>query len=224
MRLKKIVGVYVIACSANGMQYVGSAANVRNRWSTHRWALRHGKHRIVALQQDWDQFGEAVFEFKVLAEVPDPELRRAIEQSYIDCILGADRAYNRSPSSIDNTGHSYTDDQRLTLSMALKGKLKSESHRAALSDAAARHWATVPEEQRRERMAEMGRGNRGKPKSEEHRQNIARGRAQLSEQQVREIKRRLGDGEATRVLAEDFGVHVSTISNIRRGRSWSHIH
>lgn len=223
MRPKKLVGVYAIVCTVNGMQYVGSAISISNRWGTHRWALRHGKHKNLALQADWDQYGEDVFEFKVLAEVSDEGIRRAIEQSYIDCVLGDARAYNRSPSSLNNKGLRYTDAQRLNVSVALKGKPKSAEHRAALSAAAERHWATVSVESRRERMSAMGCGNLGKPKSEAHRQNIARGKAFLSEEQVRRVKRRLAAGERLRPLAEEFGVHPSTISNIRRGRSWSHV-
>lgn len=223
MRLKKLVGVYSIACTANGMQYIGSAVDVRRRWGNHRWALRHDRHGNPALQADWNQYGEGAFEFKMLADVPDEGIRRAIEQSYIDCVLGDARAYNRSPSSLNNRGHKYTDKQRATLSVALKGKPKSAEHRAALGAAAERRWATVADDERRERMAAMGRGNQGKPKSDEHRRNIARGRALLSEEQVRDIKRRLRAGETMRPIAEELGVHVSTISNIRRGRSWSHV-
>lgn len=223
MRPTKLVGVYAIVCTINGMQYVGSAADVRRRWSTHRWALRHGKHKNVALQTDWDQHGEEAFEFKMLAEIPDDGIRRAIEQSYLDCVLGDARAYNRSPSSLNNTGLKYTDQQRLAVSLAQRGKPKSAEHRAALSVAATRRWASVPKEDRREVMAAMGRGNLGKPKSAEHRQSIARGKALLAEDQVREIKQRLRAGETMAPIAADFGVHVSTISNIRRGRCWSHV-
>lgn len=223
MRPKKLVGVYAIVCTVNGMQYVGSAADVRRRWSTHRWALRHGKHRTAALQADWDKRGEKAFEFKMLAEVPDPWLRRAIEQTCLNSAFIQGNAYNRSPSTTSTAGIKYTEDQRLALSQALKGKPKSEAHRKALSAAATRRWAKVSDEDRRERMAAMGRGNLGKPKSEEHRLAIARGKARLTEDQVREIKRRLAAGDLTRALAEEFGVHISSISNIRRGRSWSHI-
>jgi group I intron endonuclease len=223
MRPKKLVGVYAIVCTVNGMQYVGSAQDVRNRWGSHRWRLRKGRHHNEPLQADWDQYGEGAFEFKMLAEVPDEGIRRAIEQSYIDCVLGDARAYNRSPSSLSNAGIRYTEAQRESVSQALKGKPKSEAHRAALSEAATRRWATVSPEERQQRMAAMGRGNLGKAKSAEHRRNIGLGHARLTEDQVREIKRRLRVGETNRAIAQEFGVQACTIYSIKRGRTWSHV-
>ena len=49
-----------ITCKVNGRQYVGSAAHVRNRWATHRWAYcaaesTQNRH----LQADWTEHGRA---------------------------------------------------------------------------------------------------------------------------------------------------------------------
>lgn len=45
----------------------------------------------------------------------------------------------------------------------------------------------------------------------------------LSEDDVREIKRRLVDGERQSKLAKDFRVDQTTISNIKTGKKWSHV-
>lgn len=47
--------------------------------------------------------------------------------------------------------------------------------------------------------------------------------ARLSEAAAREIHRRYSDGEQLIPLADEFGVHHSTISAIARGRSWRHL-
>jgi len=48
--------------------------------------------------------------------------------------------------------------------------------------------------------------------------------SKLSENQVREIKRKLQDGDTSqRELAEEYGVVRGCISNIATGRRWSHI-
>lgn len=49
------------------------------------------------------------------------------------------------------------------------------------------------------------------------------GRAKLTEEQVREIKRRLRNGETTRALAKEYGVGKSTIGSISSGENWKHI-
>lgn len=45
----------------------------------------------------------------------------------------------------------------------------------------------------------------------------------LTEPQVAEIKRRLARGDVGAQIAREFGVHKSTIYNIKRERDWKHI-
>lgn len=45
----------------------------------------------------------------------------------------------------------------------------------------------------------------------------------LTEDQVREIKRRLQNGERGRALGKEFGVTESNVSMIKSGRTWAHV-
>ena len=189
---KRIDGVYTITCKVNGRRYVGSAAKVNDRWITHRGLLRRGVHPNAALQADWTEHGASAFEFRTVAEVRQAGPRRQVEQVFIDEAMAAGVAYNRSPSAFSNAGLKYTEEQRLAISLARKGKPLSPEHCAALSEAAKRRYAAVkgtPEI--RERMAAMGRRNLGKPKTAEHARNIALAQRVLSDDQIREISRRL---------------------------------
>jgi len=47
--------------------------------------------------------------------------------------------------------------------------------------------------------------------------------AKLTEDQVREIRRRLAGGEKQAVLAAEFGVTQGGVSLIRRRRTWAHL-
>lgn len=47
--------------------------------------------------------------------------------------------------------------------------------------------------------------------------------ALLTDANVREIKQRLRDGESQRQIAESFGIRQPTVSDIKRGLTWSHI-
>lgn len=47
--------------------------------------------------------------------------------------------------------------------------------------------------------------------------------AQLTGLQVRDIIRRLGAGEPAKPIAREYGVHFVTISDIKLGRTWSHL-
>jgi len=45
----------------------------------------------------------------------------------------------------------------------------------------------------------------------------------LNETKVVEIKQRLASKEPANKIAKSFGVHVSTINNIKYGKNWAHI-
>ena len=84
-------GVYQVRCIATRQIYIGSAVDLRARWISHRRALRRGEHRNRFLQEAWNQYGEASFEFSVLELVVDSE-RLQSEQSWIDRTGCTDRA------------------------------------------------------------------------------------------------------------------------------------
>lgn len=48
-------------------------------------------------------------------------------------------------------------------------------------------------------------------------------KAKLTEDQVREIKRRLANGEQQKVIAKDYGVSPTSIRAIAIGRNWGHV-
>jgi hypothetical protein len=51
----------------------------------------------------------------------------------------------------------------------------------------------------------------------------AHGRAKLTADQVREIRRLRAEGLTLKIIADMFGVHLSQISNVVRGKQWAHL-
>ena len=47
--------------------------------------------------------------------------------------------------------------------------------------------------------------------------------AKLTDQSVRDIKRRLAKGASIRGLAKEYGVRNGTVDFIKAGKTWSHI-
>lgn len=76
-------GVYEILHTPSGKSYIGSAANVVNRWSTHKCELRKGNHHCVHLQRMWTKHKESEFEFNLLETCEVSDLA-AKEQFYMD--------------------------------------------------------------------------------------------------------------------------------------------
>lgn len=213
--------MYVIRNTVNGKVYVGSTQrSLRRRLSHHRSALRRGSHRNGHLQAAWNRYGEAAFVAAVLELVQSADVV-AREQFWIDSLQPQ---YNISPTAGSLTGYTFTDEQRARVSAALRGKPKSAEHRANI-------WANrkVTEELRAV-LTVNGRKGRGRPKSADHRTKIGSAQrgsgnhmAKLTEDDVRQIRSRLANGERGRHLATEFGVAESVVSVIKHGKAWGHV-
>lgn len=73
------------------------------------------------------------------------------------------------------------------------------------------YWATQKQNHAdRDRHGRTARGSRN-------------GSALLTEDQVRQIRKRLVTGDLLREIADDFSVCLATISNINTGKNWKHL-
>lgn len=80
-----VCGVYKITNTANGKFYIGSAKNIRRRWSQHKWDLKSKRHRARHFVNAWYVYGEDAFSFEILesGDFSKDELL-ALEQKYLD--------------------------------------------------------------------------------------------------------------------------------------------
>lgn len=76
-------GIYEIKNNFNGKSYIGSAKDIKRRWSRHKCGLRHNKHENIVLQRAWNKYGEENFSFNVLEECNIDELL-VLEQKYLN--------------------------------------------------------------------------------------------------------------------------------------------
>jgi group I intron endonuclease len=75
-------GIYQIRNLINGKLYIGSSANIKNRWSRHKSDLSHNRHRNPKLQNAWNKYGKDNFVFEVIIKCPE-EFLLLNEQIYI---------------------------------------------------------------------------------------------------------------------------------------------
>lgn len=68
MTNKNTACVYMIRNIINEKRYFGSSLRWGSRLSAHRSQLRRGDHYNTLLSQEWLEFGDAAFEFVVIAE------------------------------------------------------------------------------------------------------------------------------------------------------------
>jgi group I intron endonuclease len=124
-------GVYIITNKLNGHQYVGSSANIQNRWQHHTNRLNKNNHHSTHLQNAWNKYGSNAFEFGILevcSGIKETLLER--EQFYLDSVKPV---YNISPTAGSSLGIKHSLQARANMSEAHKNP--SVDIRAKLSAA-----------------------------------------------------------------------------------------
>lgn len=76
--------VYKIVNLINGLIYIGSASNIKERWKYHKWQLNKGIHGNKHLQNAWKLYGKEAFAIVILAQASDKENLKILEQQIID--------------------------------------------------------------------------------------------------------------------------------------------
>jgi group I intron endonuclease len=105
-------GVYTITCTVNGMVYCGSTSNFLRRKASHFADLKNGIHHLEQMGSDYENYGEAAFEFKVIEQIEDKKLYRVKEEELIQRLKAANCCYNR-PNDGRNLNNGKFDRKRL---------------------------------------------------------------------------------------------------------------
>lgn len=66
-------GVYLIRNTITNMRLLLSAQNARGALNRHQFELRYHQHRNRRMQAEWNEYGEAAFEFILLKNVKPDE-------------------------------------------------------------------------------------------------------------------------------------------------------
>ncbi len=77
LQAKRPMGVYRISNSQNNKVYIGFSIDIPARFNRHKSELNFGSHRNKELQELWNSFGEAAFEFEILDVLDNKENTQA---------------------------------------------------------------------------------------------------------------------------------------------------
>ena len=145
--------IYRITNMANGKYYIGSADSFARREWQHKYDLRRKMHKNPRLQAAWDKYGEDMFVFEILEEVPEGESQLQTEDRWLKDHVGKSDCYNINPSAeLPRLGVILSEEAKTNISRGRKGKHAGEGHY--------RYGQTVSEEVRKK----IGDAQRGKPK------------------------------------------------------------
>jgi group I intron endonuclease len=146
--------IYRITNMANGKYYIGSAESFARREWQHKYDLKRGVHKNPRLQAAWNKYGEEMFVFEVLEEIPEGGNQLQVEDGYLKKCVGQPDCYNINPSAeLSRLGIVLTQEIKENISAGRKGKHAGEDHY--------RYGKTVSEEVRQK----IGMAQKGKPKS-----------------------------------------------------------
>lgn len=133
--IPKTPGIYKIVHVASKRAYVGSAANLANRWAVHRHGLSRGKHHSIKLQRAWNKYGAEAFAFVVVEIVHDKERLIEREQFWINATRCALVGFNVAPIAGSTLGRRFSDETRQKMSAARKGRTHTGASKAKMSAA-----------------------------------------------------------------------------------------
>jgi group I intron endonuclease len=203
-----VAGVYQIRNAATGDLYIGSATNIANRWAVHKYQLRKGTHGNRNLQTAWNEYDHTCFEFSVLAIVEDRAGLVPAEQSYFDLLKPS---FNIAPNAGSCAGLKFSDERKKQISERVKGSGNYWFGKRLPCQGASK---------RLEVRAKMSARHSGKGNPMH---GVTPPHAKLTDDQVREIRALLANGEELRPLAERYNVSKGAIAHIKQGRTYRRV-
>lgn len=110
-------GIYKILNKITNKFYIGSAADIKSRWSKHRKMLRENWHDNKHLQSAWNKYGQENFLFEIVELCSKEELVKT-EQKYLNLYRCWNReiGYNIAKIAGNTTGCFHTDESKLLIS------------------------------------------------------------------------------------------------------------
>ena len=146
--------IYRITNMANNKFYIGSALSFERRSWQHKYDLKRGAHKNPRLQAAWNKYGEEMFVFEILEEIPAGEDQLAWENKYLHVHVGQPDCYNVNTDAVGmRIGIPHTEETKLKVSQNRVGKHAGAEHY--------RYGQEVAEEVRQK----IGDSQRGKAKA-----------------------------------------------------------
>jgi group I intron endonuclease len=118
LQYKKVPGIYMIKCPANGKFYIGSSTCIYTRWHSHRFLLKNNRHTNIHLQRLVNKRGLESIIFGVIEFVGNDNLIER-EQYWFDTLMPDLNICKKAESTL---GIKLSDDVRMHLSNIRKGK------------------------------------------------------------------------------------------------------
>jgi len=200
--------VYKITNKLNGKVYIGKSKDAIKRFRTHIKIAKGGKEKyprkFFPINAAIAKYGVENFSFEIIIELQTEDEAYQEEEKLI--VLNKQNnipSYNIANGGRSNSGWAHTDETKLRMSKASKGKIHSIEHRRAQSEAVGGDKSFMFGTH----LPIFWKERIGK----------------LTAEQVKEIKKSLLEGESGRSISKRYCVSEATISMIKRNKIWTEI-
>lgn len=164
--------VYKIENVISGDFYIGSTINTMIRFRVHKRELRQGKHHSGHLQNAYNIYGIENFKYSVIEVCEKCDVRQR-EQYYIDLLKPR---YNIQTTVGSNLGLKHTEEAKLKISKANKGRAFTQEHKDNIKK---NHGKIVYTEELRKKLSNLFKGRK---LSSEAIENMKRAKKNISEE------------------------------------------
>ena len=151
-------GIYAIT-HINGRRYIGSAINLRVRWTWHRNALDANRHHSRKLQRAWNKYGREEFTFSVLEYVEDKTKLIEREQQYLSAPGSIRESFNNCPVAGSTLGKGHSKATREKMSRLATGRTASPETKRKMSIARKGRKLGPMSEHTKMRLSESKKGH-----------------------------------------------------------------
>jgi len=128
--IKLNTGIYQIRNIINNKKYIGSAVNIRDRWSSHKSLLINNKHYNKHLQRSFNKYSEENFKFEIIEYIENVKQLIEREQYWMEINKSyiRENGYNLSPNAGSTLGFKYSEEAKKNISNGRKGKNTGENN------------------------------------------------------------------------------------------------
>lgn len=203
-----VAGVYQITNTVTGESYIGSTVNISGRWASHRYKLRKGTHGNRNLQESWNKHGKGFFDFSVLEVVSDKSELIAAEQRFFREL---NPTFNIAPNDGSSLGVIHTEESKANMAESRRGEKNYWFGKVPTCAG----MSSLPEVKAKISAKNSGSGNPMFGVTPPH--------AKFTDEQVREIRRAISDGDSLTTIAKRYGASKANIAHIRQGRSYARV-
>lgn len=170
------IGIYKITNIINNNCYIGSATNLKKRWSGHKRQLKLGKHSCKHLQHAYNKYGEDSFIYSVLLFCEKENLI-LYEQRAINVYKPE---YNILKVAGSSLGHKHSEETKLKMSLSRLGnknrvgKLHTIETKEAISKTLIGNVRSLGNKLSNETKAKIAQAQLGKSPSKETRIKLSK--------------------------------------------------